>query len=121
MCPTNSSRELKTLCEKGPVNYINITSLDVVYRNQFCALCHGVNLLLIDIDLPQLPKMNTSALGLSWDKKSNKLKIKQDLSSLDDSKALMFSRSTLFNLTELSNNFTNFKVDEDFECSFFAD
>jgi len=120
-CPTNSNRELKTLCEKGPVNYINITNLDLVYRNQFCALCHGVDLLLMDNDLPQLPKLNALTLELFWDKKNNKLKINQDLSSLNNSKTLMFARPTMFSLTDLSNNFTNFKVDEDFECSFFAD
>jgi len=79
-----------------------------------------VNLLLTDIDLPQLPKLNALTMELFWDKKSNKLKIKQDLSSLDDSKTLMYARPTLFNLTDLSNNFTNFKVDEEFECSFFC-
>jgi len=80
-----------------------------------------VDLLLTDIELPQLPKLNALMLELFWHKKSNKLRIKQDLLSLDESKTLMFARPTMFNLTELSNNFTNFKINEDFECSFFAD
>jgi len=66
----NYNRELKTLCEKGPVNYINVTSLNLVYRNQFCALCHGADLLLMDFGLPQLPKMTALTLELFWDKKA---------------------------------------------------
>jgi len=79
-----------------------------------------VDLLLRDIDLPQLPKTTALTLELFWDKKSNKLRIKQNSSSLDDSKTLMFARPTMFNLTELSNHFTTFKSNVDFECSFFA-
>ena len=62
-CPDTANSELKMLCERGSSNYINITRSKIVYRNQFCAMCHGEDLSFSEqahLDL------QSGAANMSW-------------------------------------------------------
>ena len=116
-CPEDSDQEILNLCEKGPVNYMNITSVGRVYRNQFCALCNGVN--METADQPKFEDLQQNSLNFWWQK--NKLKRYYQYNNTEIT-LLTILKPTLFeeDAISLSPRFSNF-IDGDISCSFFAD
>ena len=113
----NSNTELDDLCEKGPANYINISG--TVYRNQFCSLCHGIDLSSVEDQYLDLPRPPEEAIQFIW--KDSKL-VCQEASGAGV--ILMIARPKVSKdqqiLSSKSSKGNNFASTIDLVCYFFA-
>ncbi|KAF6017224.1 hypothetical protein EB796_024465 [Bugula neritina] len=116
-CPSSAGSEIATLCEQGIANYIQVLSTNHIYRNQFCALCHGVS--VDDIIHPSVQANTETSLLLYW--KGKKLR-RFDSKTISLNDAIVITRPILFNMPNATFSFTDFNsLGADFTCSFFAD
>lgn len=108
------------LCEKGPANYIDITTKNLVYRNQFCAMCHGEK--LDSISHPEFRDNNDDQiLKLRW--VARKLTRHEDSTLTNPSWLLMALKPLLGTISNSSlySDATRFDSVANIECSHFAD
>ena len=118
-CPKNADSELVKLCEKGVVNYVNISG--TVYRNQFCAMCHNVGLSVIG--KPNLPAPPSQGIQLTW--KGSMLEHKDRLADEYSHDVFMVVKPKISKKRQLlstnSSRGNNFDSKIDILCSLFAD
>ena len=121
-CPKTADSELKMLCEDGPANYINITTSKLVYRNQFCAVCHGENLSPVSHpnDFTEIPS------GMSWN--DEKMVLRDNSTYLHDNSEMLMALEPKLQVDSApakepsnANDFTSFRPKSNILCSFFMD
>ena len=119
MCPNSSSPELSKLCSSGNANYMNLTTQ--VYRNQFCAMCHGE-----DLFYRMLPnKLTSPGPAIQWQGKKLVGKIEEDaekgyfmIATLQP-QLQHHHTSKVFNESFGQTKFTTFHRNSDIVCSFY--
>ena len=124
-CDQGADWELQILCKDGPVNYINITNSNLVYRNQFCAMCHGEDLSYA----AQPNELKQIETGIYWYK--NRMDLYDSVSAGDDELQLIMvlePRVQIMNRSFISmheheypSHFTSFKPKSSIMCSRFMD
>ena len=123
-CPPGSDSELTSLCEHGPANYINISSSKLVYRNQFCAMCHMEDL----SNASQPNDLRETLPGIGWN--GNRIDLQHSNTTLDYEFPLLAALKPQLQTTDAGlppseqpggNSFTSFDLKSYPLCSAFMD
>ena len=114
-CPPGSNAELVKLCETAPANYINVSTTEKIYRNQFCALCNRIT--LHSYSQPELTN-NTATVQFKWKNK----KLSTHLNKGKERDIFAILQPTLWNNDSNFSifTFTSFISDMDLTCFLFA-